>query len=79
MSLRLGQVSNKSNVKVRVSLSNRAVYLCEGDEIKWAAAVAIGTPSNPTPQGNFRAFNKPAPETLEYLRILGERFRDSPR
>ncbi|MDF1754684.1 MAG: L,D-transpeptidase [Verrucomicrobiales bacterium] len=58
MALRLGSVSNKANVKVRVSLNNRAVYLYEGDEPKWAAAVAIGTPSNPTPTGNFKAFNK---------------------
>ena len=58
MSLQLGQVSNKANVKVRVSLSNRAVYVYEGSEPKWVAAVAIGTPSNPTPVGNFKAFNK---------------------
>ena len=58
MALHMGQVSNKANVKVRVSLANRAVYVYEGSEPKWAAAVAIGTPSNPTPTGNFRAFNK---------------------
>ena len=58
MALRLGTVTNKAKVKVRVSLQNRAVYLYEGDTPKFAAAVAIGTPSNPTPTGNFKAFNK---------------------
>ncbi|MDF1814251.1 MAG: L,D-transpeptidase [Verrucomicrobiales bacterium] len=58
MALRFGQVNNRANVKVKVSLANRAVYIYEGSEPKWAAAVAIGTPSNPTPTGNFKAFNK---------------------
>ncbi len=58
MSLKLGQVANRSAVHVRVSLANRAVYLYEGKEAKWAAAVAIGTASDPTPLGDFKAFNK---------------------
>lgn len=58
MALRMGPVSDKGKVKVRVSLANRAVYLYEGDAVKWAAAVAIGTPSSPTPKGDFKAFNK---------------------
>ena len=58
MAIRNGSVTNLNNIKVRVSLSNRAVYVYEGDEPRFIAAVAIGTASNPTPTGNFKAFNK---------------------
>lgn len=58
MALRYGTVSNPANVKVRVSLNNRAVYVYEGEEIRWVAATAIGKPETPTPTGNFKAFNK---------------------
>ncbi len=58
MAIRRGTVTNLDAVKVRVSLSNRAVYVYEGEEPRFIAAVAIGTRENPTPVGNFRAFNK---------------------
>jgi hypothetical protein len=49
---------NPDNVRVKVSLQNRAVYVMEGDRPLLVTATAIGTPSNPTPKGNFRVFNK---------------------
>ena len=58
MALKYGTVSNLGDVKVRVSLSNRAVYVYENEEPRFVAAVAIGTASDPTPVGNFKAFNK---------------------
>jgi len=49
---------NPDNVRVKVSLQNRAVYVMEGSRPLLVTATAIGTPSNPTPKGNFRIFNK---------------------
>lgn len=49
---------NPNNVRVKVSLQNRAVYVMEGDRPLLVTATAIGTPSNPTPTGNFRVFRK---------------------
>lgn len=50
--------SNPDNVRIKVSLANRAVYVMEGDRPLLVTATAIGTPSNPTPTGNFRIFKK---------------------
>ena len=50
--------ANPNNVRIKVSLQNRAVYVMEGDRPLLITATAIGTPSNPTPTGNFRIFNK---------------------
>ena len=50
--------TNPNNVRIKVSLQNRAVYVMEGDRPLLVTATAIGTPSNPTPTGNFRIFNK---------------------
>ncbi len=50
--------NNPENVRVKVSLENRAVYVMEGDRPLLVTATAIGTPSNPTPKGNFRVFAK---------------------
>ncbi len=58
MAIRRGTVSNLDAVKVRVSLANRAVYVYDGEEPRFIATIAIGTRENPTPIGNFRAFNK---------------------
>lgn len=58
MALRYGTVTNPANVQVKVSLANRAVYVLEGNEPRFVAAIAIGTPSDPTPTGSFKAFNK---------------------
>lgn len=49
---------NPANVKVKVSLQNRMVYVLEGDKALLVTATAIGTPSNPTPKGNFRVTGK---------------------
>lgn len=58
MAIRNGVVGNPSDVRVRVSLNNRAVYVYEGQEPRFIASIAIGTPSDPTPTGDFKAFNK---------------------
>ena len=49
---------NPSNVRVKVSLENRMVYVLEGDKPLLVAATAIGTPAKPTPRGNFRVIEK---------------------
>ncbi|HEV7866801.1 MAG TPA: L,D-transpeptidase [Chthoniobacteraceae bacterium] len=49
---------NPGNVKVKVSLANRAVYVMEGDRPLLVTATSIGTRSNPTPTGSFRVTNK---------------------
>ncbi len=49
---------NPDNVRIKVSLQNRAVYVMEGDRPLLVTATAIGLPTNPTPTGNFRIFNK---------------------
>jgi len=49
---------NPDNVRVKVSLQNRAVYVLEGDRPLLVTATAIGKPDHPTPTGNFRVFNK---------------------
>ena len=49
---------NPDNVRVKVSLQNRMVYVMEGNKPLLVTATAIGTPSNPTPKGNFRVIDK---------------------
>jgi lipoprotein-anchoring transpeptidase ErfK/SrfK len=49
---------NPENVRVKVSLKNRAVYVMEGDRPLLVTATAIGLPNKPTPTGNFRVFAK---------------------
>lgn len=49
---------NPDNVRVKVSLQNRAVYVLEGDRPLLVTATAIGKPDHPTPTGSFRVFNK---------------------
>jgi hypothetical protein len=50
--------NNPDNVRVKVSLSNRAVYVMEGDTPLMVTATAIGLPEKPTPTGSFRVTNK---------------------
>jgi hypothetical protein len=45
-------------VRVKVSLSQQAVYVMEGDRLLMAAATCIGVPANPTPRGTFRITQK---------------------
>lgn len=49
---------NSGNVRVKVSLDNRCVYVMEGDKALLVAATTIGIPAKPTPKGNFRIYNK---------------------
>ena len=49
---------NPDNVRVKVSLSNRAVYVMEGDTPLLVTATAIGLPEKPTPTGSFHVFAK---------------------
>jgi hypothetical protein len=49
---------NPDNVRIKVSLQNRAVYVMEGNRPLLVTAVAIGKPDHPTPSGSFRVFNK---------------------
>jgi hypothetical protein len=49
---------NPANVRVKVSLQNQMVYVMEGNRPLLVAATCIGTPSNPTPKGNFRVIDK---------------------
>ena len=58
MAVRYGTITNPADLNVKVSLSNRAVYVFEKNEPRFVAAVSIGTPSDPTPTGSFKAFNK---------------------
>jgi len=58
MAVRYGEVTDPDAVRVRTSLSNRAVYVYENDEPRFVAAIAIGTPENPTPTGDFKVFRK---------------------
>jgi lipoprotein-anchoring transpeptidase ErfK/SrfK len=50
--------TNPNNVRIKVSLANRAVYVMEGDTPLLVTATSIGTRANPTPTGNFRVTNK---------------------
>ena len=50
--------TNPNNVRVKVSLQNRMVYVLEGDKPLLIAATAIGLPTKPTPKGNFRVIEK---------------------
>lgn len=49
---------NQSKVRVKVSLANAAVYVMEGDRPLLVAGTCIGTASNPTPKGHFKAYNR---------------------
>lgn len=49
---------NINNVKVKVSLANRAVYVMEGDKPLLVTATTVGYDHSPTPKGNFKIYNK---------------------
>ena len=52
--------NNPSNVRVKVSLRNRTVYVMEGNRPLLVTATAIGKPDSPTPTGHFTIFRKDA-------------------
>ena len=45
-------------VQVKVSLSQQAVYVMEGERLLMAAATCVGLPEKPTPRGTFRITQK---------------------
>src|SRR5215217_5469406 len=49
---------NPANVRVKVSLNKQMVYVLEGDRPLLVTATCVGTPSNPTPKGNFKVYKK---------------------
>jgi len=50
--------NNPANVQVKISLKNQAMYVTEGDRALLVTAACIGTPSTPTPKGNWRILSK---------------------
>jgi hypothetical protein len=52
--------NNPKDVRVKVSLNNRAVYVLEGNRPLLVTPVAIGKVESPTPTGSFVAFRKDA-------------------
>ena len=50
--------SDPARVRVKVSIKNQAAYVMEGNRPLLVMPVAVGTSSNPTPQGSFRIFIK---------------------
>ena len=52
------RAANKRDVSVKVSLSNRMIYVKEGNRTLLTTPTAIGKPESPTPKGNFRTFNR---------------------
>jgi lipoprotein-anchoring transpeptidase ErfK/SrfK len=49
---------NPAAVRIKLSLANRAVYVMEGNRPLMVTAVTIGTPSKPTPTGNYHVEEK---------------------
>lgn len=50
--------TNRSKVRVKVSLQNRMAYVMEGNKPLLVMPVTVGRPSSPTPRGNFRIMTK---------------------
>lgn len=50
--------NNPANVKVKVSTSNQAVYVMEGDRPLMVLACTVGKASSPTPKGSYRIRSK---------------------
>lgn len=50
--------TNRSKVRVKVSIKNKLAYVMEGSKPLLIMPVTVGTASNPTPKGNFRIFKK---------------------
>jgi hypothetical protein len=58
---------NPNDVRIKVSLSNRAVYVMEGNTPLLVTACAIGKADHPTPTGSYRITNKiPKKRSGEY-------------
>lgn len=50
--------NSPESVRVKVSLSQQAVYVLEGDRLLMAAATCVGVPEKPTPRGSFKITDK---------------------
>lgn len=50
--------TNRSNVRVKVSLTNQMAYVMEGQKPLLIMPVTVGRSSAPTPRGNFRIRSK---------------------
>ena len=50
--------TNRSAVRVKVSIKNQMAYVMEGSKPLLVMPVTVGTASNPTPRGNFRIYKK---------------------
>ncbi len=70
---------NPDNVRIKVSLSNRAIYVVEGNEPLLVTACAIGTPEHPTPTGSYRIYAKiPQKRSGQYgFSVSGDSIRPS--
>jgi len=51
---------NPSAVKVKISTGAQRLYVVEGNEVLVATPITVGTPSSPTPQGDFSIYLKEA-------------------
>lgn len=49
---------NPDKVHVKVSIRRQRAYVMEDSNVLMSMPVSIGTPSTPTPRGNFRIINK---------------------
>ena len=54
------QPRNPSNVQVKLSTGAQRLYVVEGNEVLLATPVSVGTPSTPTPHGNYKIYSKTA-------------------
>lgn len=52
------QPSNPANVKLKLSTGAQRLYVVEGDKVLLATPVTVGTPSTPTPHGNYTIYSK---------------------
>jgi lipoprotein-anchoring transpeptidase ErfK/SrfK len=50
--------NNPNDVRIKVSISNRAVYVLEGNTPLLVTACAIGKPDHPTPTGSYHITSK---------------------
>jgi len=50
--------TNRSAVRVKVSLSKQMAYVMEGSQPLLVMPIAVGTPKTPTPTGSFSIYNK---------------------
>lgn len=50
--------TNPANVRVKVSTSNQAIYVMEGNRPLMVVACTVGTAATPTPKGTFSIYSK---------------------